>query len=172
MPRDFGRSSSLGGSSIIDDVFGDDDAAQIDQLISAARKASEHEMPASGAHETAFRAPKIADELKFRGTVHTDEPQKSARFSVEEGKASEDEIEQAERERQSAEDRRKTYQRPPLSLLHYDPTARKGYDQDQLEALATRIEDKLAEFNILGEIINICPGPVVTRFASLRLVRK
>ncbi len=79
-------------------------------------------------------------------------------------KVSEASIEKADRERLSHEDKRAMYQKPPLSLLSYDATTHKGYAQEELEAIATRIEDKLAEFNILGEIVHTCQGPVVTRF--------
>ena len=87
-------------------------------------------------------------------------------FSVSEAhkRASEDEINEAERERRSSEDQRSAYQRPSLDLLNYNATTQKGYSQEELEVIAKRIEDKFAEFKLTGQVTHICPGPVVTRF--------
>ncbi|MBI3679669.1 MAG: DNA translocase FtsK [Acidobacteria bacterium] len=62
------------------------------------------------------------------------------------------------------EPRRKTaFQLPSTELLN-EPTARGGYDSDELKEIAGRIKAKLEEFNVLGSVVQINPGPVVTTF--------
>lgn len=56
------------------------------------------------------------------------------------------------------------YQFPPLSLLHYDPATQKGLDNTALRLYADKIEEKLAEYHIHGQVVQICPGPIITRF--------
>lgn len=54
---------------------------------------------------------------------------------------------------------------PQLGLL--DPaneTHRKGFSADALEALSRLLEHKLKDFNVLAEVTEVYPGPVVTRF--------
>ena len=87
-------------------------------------------------------------------------------FDVAEARkrASEEDINEAERVRQEAQDKKRPYQRPPLSILNYNPTTQKGYTQEELEDISVRIREKFAEFRLTGEITHVCPGPVVTRF--------
>ncbi len=55
------------------------------------------------------------------------------------------------------------YKLPPTDLL--DPAPSKTeYDEKELHLLARQIEEKLVEFDIPGEILEIHPGPVVTIF--------
>lgn len=106
-------------------------------------------------------------ETKISNVPNTLKPANGhAGFDVAETKkrASEEEINEAERVRQQTQDKKHTYQRPPLSILNYNPTAQKGYTQEELEDISTRIKEKFAEFRLTGEITHVCPGPVVTRF--------
>jgi len=56
-----------------------------------------------------------------------------------------------------------TYQLPPTSLLN-EPDPRSPYDAQELKDTATRIKSKFEEFNVLGSVVQINPGPVVTTF--------
>jgi S-DNA-T family DNA segregation ATPase FtsK/SpoIIIE len=64
----------------------------------------------------------------------------------------------AERPRVSA-----SYQFPPLNLLN-EAEARSAHDTAELKEIATNIKAKFEEFNVLGAVTQINPGPVVTTF--------
>ena len=53
---------------------------------------------------------------------------------------------------------------PPLSLL--DPPSEKtsGYSRESLEAMSRLLEKKLLDFNIEIQVVEVQPGPVITRF--------
>lgn len=54
---------------------------------------------------------------------------------------------------------------PPLSLL--DPPDRckkKGYTKETLEHMSRLLEEKLADFGVSAEVVEVNPGPVITRF--------
>jgi S-DNA-T family DNA segregation ATPase FtsK/SpoIIIE len=54
---------------------------------------------------------------------------------------------------------------PSLSLLELpDPKRKVSYSAEQLERLSRLLEIKLKEFNVVAEVIEAQPGPVVTRF--------
>ncbi|MBV8820920.1 MAG: DUF87 domain-containing protein, partial [Acidobacteriaceae bacterium] len=55
------------------------------------------------------------------------------------------------------------YHVPPTDLLN-EPPAKSPYDSLELKEIATRIKSKLEEFNVLGNVTQINPGPVVTTF--------
>ncbi len=55
------------------------------------------------------------------------------------------------------------YQLPATSLLN-EPPARNPYDEQELKETAARIKSKFEEFNVLGNVVQINPGPVVTTF--------
>ncbi len=57
----------------------------------------------------------------------------------------------------------KSFQRPSTDLLN-EPQGRPAYDEDELKAIAARIKSKFEEFNVLGSVVQINPGPVVTTF--------
>lgn len=59
--------------------------------------------------------------------------------------------------------RRATYKVPSTALLN-EVVARSGYDGGELKEIAGRIKGKLEEFNVLGSVVQINPGPVVTTF--------
>jgi S-DNA-T family DNA segregation ATPase FtsK/SpoIIIE len=52
---------------------------------------------------------------------------------------------------------------PPLALLN-EPPGRNPYDSQELKDIAARIKSKFEEFNVLGSVVQINPGPVVTTF--------
>lgn len=54
---------------------------------------------------------------------------------------------------------------PSLELLELpDPKRKVSYSQEQLERLSRLLEIKLKEFNVVAQVIEAQPGPVVTRF--------
>lgn len=55
------------------------------------------------------------------------------------------------------------YKLPPTSLLN-EPPGRSPYDEQELHDIAARIKSKFEEFNVLGSVVQINPGPVVTTF--------
>jgi S-DNA-T family DNA segregation ATPase FtsK/SpoIIIE len=52
---------------------------------------------------------------------------------------------------------------PNTDLLNEIP-ARSAYDEQELKDTAARIKSKFEEFNVLGNVVQINPGPVVTTF--------
>ncbi|HUP03331.1 MAG TPA: DNA translocase FtsK [Bryobacteraceae bacterium] len=55
------------------------------------------------------------------------------------------------------------YHLPSTELLN-EPPARNPYDEQELKDTAARIKAKFQEFNVLGNVVQINPGPVVTTF--------
>jgi S-DNA-T family DNA segregation ATPase FtsK/SpoIIIE len=56
------------------------------------------------------------------------------------------------------------YELPPLTLLR-DPQPLDQPDQDQfLIETSRRVEQKLADFGVAGQVVEVAPGPVVTRY--------
>lgn len=56
------------------------------------------------------------------------------------------------------------YRTPPLSLLDTPSTNRQQHDHEVLTMSARLLEKKLRDFNVEGEVVEICPGPVITMF--------
>jgi len=52
----------------------------------------------------------------------------------------------------------------PSTMLLNQPSDREAYDSAELKEVAVRIKAKLEEFNVLGNVAQINPGPVVTTF--------
>lgn len=107
----------------------------------------------------------LASERPTPGAENSDD-QDSFIVAEEKKKPSERELEAAEKARmlnKSMPD----YQLPPLSLLHYNAASQKGFDREALREFANKIKEKLEEYKVFGDIVNICPGPVVTRFEYL-----
>ncbi len=53
---------------------------------------------------------------------------------------------------------------PTLELL-YHPEKRENFiDREALENIARLVESKLADYKIKAEVVDIFPGPVITRF--------
>src|SRR5438445_623645 len=59
--------------------------------------------------------------------------------------------------------RRQPYKRPVTELLN-EPQGRSQYDEQELKDIALRVKSKFEEFNVLGSVVQINPGPVVTTF--------
>jgi S-DNA-T family DNA segregation ATPase FtsK/SpoIIIE len=55
------------------------------------------------------------------------------------------------------------FELPSTELLN-EPPARNPYDEQELKETAARIKAKFQEFNVLGSVVQINPGPVVTTF--------
>jgi S-DNA-T family DNA segregation ATPase FtsK/SpoIIIE len=55
------------------------------------------------------------------------------------------------------------YRLPSTALLN-EPQGRSPYDEQELKDIAVRIKSKFEEFNVLGSVVQINPGPVVTTF--------
>jgi len=52
----------------------------------------------------------------------------------------------------------------PSSTLLHRPEARQAYDEQELKELAQTLTQKCGEFGVLGTVVQINPGPVVTTF--------
>jgi DNA segregation ATPase FtsK/SpoIIIE, S-DNA-T family len=59
--------------------------------------------------------------------------------------------------------KQREFRLPPTDLLQ-EPAARSAYDSQELKEIAARIKSKFEEFNVLGSVVQINPGPVVTTF--------
>ncbi len=55
------------------------------------------------------------------------------------------------------------FQLPTTELLN-EPQGRTAYDEVELKDIAARVKSKFEEFNVLGSVVQINPGPVVTTF--------
>lgn len=60
--------------------------------------------------------------------------------------------------------RQRTDFRPPPTDLLQEPAGRSAFDSQELKEIAARIKSKFEEFNVLGSVVQINPGPVVTTF--------
>jgi S-DNA-T family DNA segregation ATPase FtsK/SpoIIIE len=58
---------------------------------------------------------------------------------------------------------RAVFSLPATELLNEAP-ARSAYDEQELKDTAVKIKSKFEEFNVLGNVVQINPGPVVTTF--------
>jgi S-DNA-T family DNA segregation ATPase FtsK/SpoIIIE len=63
----------------------------------------------------------------------------------------------------SIETRARVFHLPPTTLLN-EPPGRNAYDEQELKDTAARIKSKFEEFSVLGNVVQINPGPVVTTF--------
>ncbi|HYP13524.1 MAG TPA: DNA translocase FtsK 4TM domain-containing protein, partial [Bryobacteraceae bacterium] len=63
----------------------------------------------------------------------------------------------------AAKPTRSTFEIPPTALLA-EPQGRLAYDAQELKDIAAAIKAKFEEFNVLGSVVQINPGPVVTTF--------
>ena len=63
----------------------------------------------------------------------------------------------------ASEPRRNFFRLPSTDLLN-EPPGRNPYDEQELKDTAARIKAKFEEFNVLGNVVQINPGPVVTTF--------
>jgi len=56
------------------------------------------------------------------------------------------------------------FRTPPFSLLDTPPPSEKKLDRDALSMNARLLEKKLKDYGIDGEVVEICPGPVITMY--------
>jgi len=56
------------------------------------------------------------------------------------------------------------FKTPPLSLLDSPPATERRIDKEALAMNARLLEKKLKDFGIDGEVVEICPGPVITMY--------
>ena len=67
-------------------------------------------------------------------------------------------------EKKTADVKRKPGEMPPVNLLDAIENVRSGYSEESLEQLSRLLELKLADFNVTVNVVEVHPGPVVTRF--------
>jgi S-DNA-T family DNA segregation ATPase FtsK/SpoIIIE len=67
------------------------------------------------------------------------------------------------RQQPARQRRQLEYQLPATDLLN-EPPGRSFYDEQELKDTAARVKSKFEEFNVLGSVVQINPGPVVTTF--------
>ncbi|MBI2355560.1 MAG: DNA translocase FtsK 4TM domain-containing protein [Deltaproteobacteria bacterium] len=56
------------------------------------------------------------------------------------------------------------FRTPPFNLLDQPPAAERTLDRDSLTMNARLLEKKLRDYGIDGEVVEICPGPVITMY--------
>jgi DNA segregation ATPase FtsK/SpoIIIE, S-DNA-T family len=56
------------------------------------------------------------------------------------------------------------FRTPPFSLLDIPPPSEKKLDRNALAMNARLLEKKLKDYGIDGEVVEICPGPVITMY--------
>jgi S-DNA-T family DNA segregation ATPase FtsK/SpoIIIE len=62
---------------------------------------------------------------------------------------------------------RKSFSLPPLEVLESEKKSRSELDKDAFLVTAEKLRAKLADFGIVGEVVEIRPGPVVTMYEFL-----
>ncbi|MGA9523319.1 MAG: DNA translocase FtsK 4TM domain-containing protein [Myxococcaceae bacterium] len=62
---------------------------------------------------------------------------------------------------------RRSFTLPPIDMLASDRTERTELDKDAFLSTAEKLRAKLADFGIVGEVVEIRPGPVVTMYEFL-----
>jgi S-DNA-T family DNA segregation ATPase FtsK/SpoIIIE len=62
---------------------------------------------------------------------------------------------------------RRSFTPPPLDVLECDKAERSALDKDAFLSTADKLTAKLADFGIVGEVVEIRPGPVVTMYEFL-----
>ncbi len=76
-----------------------------------------------------------------------------------------DSSERVERERQiPLFNAATTTELPPISILDKVVDTSKGYSKEALEAISRQLELKLLDFGVDAEVMEVHPGPVITRF--------
>jgi S-DNA-T family DNA segregation ATPase FtsK/SpoIIIE len=62
---------------------------------------------------------------------------------------------------------RKSFTLPPIDVLSFDKKERSALDKETFLSTAEKLRAKLADFGIVGEVVEIRPGPVVTMYEFL-----
>lgn len=66
--------------------------------------------------------------------------------------------------RQTTEQASSRYRIPEVSILPDPPSHEAEFDESELQATAERLVTQLRNFNVQGKVLQIEPGPVITRF--------
>ncbi len=59
------------------------------------------------------------------------------------------------------------FELPPLDFLNFVDPGESQVDKERLRSMADRLVETLQNFGIKGEVVAICPGPVITMFEFL-----
>jgi len=62
---------------------------------------------------------------------------------------------------------RRSFQQPPIDILEMNKKERNALDKEAFLLTAEKLRAKLADFGIVGEVVEIRPGPVVTMYEFL-----
>lgn len=62
-----------------------------------------------------------------------------------------------------ARDKEKIYRPPPLTLLQTGPSGETDYRDEELDAMAAKVEEALKNYRLDARVVNVEVGPVVTR---------
>ncbi len=121
-------------------------------------------LPSTGIQEEAAPAPWEEPQPEPEIPIKTLDDLEPPKPSAPEPAEPEAEPEPAVAERKSkAAPRKPVYKLPGTELLN-EPSGRPPYDSQELKEIAARIKSKFEEFHVLGSVVQINPGPVVTTF--------
>lgn len=56
------------------------------------------------------------------------------------------------------------YELPAINFLNFERSDEPAVDREHLRSMAARIEKTLSDFKVEGQVVEICPGPVITMF--------
>ncbi|MEZ4459918.1 MAG: DNA translocase FtsK 4TM domain-containing protein [bacterium] len=60
--------------------------------------------------------------------------------------------------------RKGAYELPAIHFLNFERSDEPAVDREHLRSMAAQIEKTLADFKVDGQVVEICPGPVITMF--------
>ncbi len=109
---------------------------QADAMLFSSDKAAPAEI--SPAHKPAFRTLSEAKQLDSLGGPYSDEAESSKKTEA--------------------------YSLPDRSVLTKPKPKQGGYSEDELLALSELLEQRLQDFGVKAEVVEVNPGPVITRF--------
>ena len=139
------------------------------QLVPARPPTASH--PDASRYEAAAAAPTATPRTGIERMMAEEEDDFAVTPPPQDAHAASAEIEVEVTDRADAEHRAKTilpkiagsYKLPPSSLLHR-PDEQQSVHEEELKLIAQVLTAKYAEFEVLGQVTQINPGPVVTTF--------
>ncbi len=139
------------------------------QLVPARPPTASH--PDASRYEAAAAAPTATPRTGIERMMAEEEDDFAVTPPPQDGHAASAEIAVEVTDRADAEHRAKTilpkiagsYKLPPSSLLHR-PDEQQSVHEEELKLIAQVLTAKYAEFEVLGQVTQINPGPVVTTF--------
>lgn len=144
-----------------------DDGAKKDEIKAPqeAEKETENEIiPVPDAHQSGAENGEIKD--IFAMAVEKQEEQEKKKLSKYEIESAQDsvakEIEDSENEQKENEE--DSYMLPPLSCLRMPVKSSRAASQADLKATADKLIDALNSFNVEAKVVEVVPGPSVTRY--------